>query len=661
MKKNYLFIGLIFLGFISSVWAVDVKIQVDLNSASDYYPDGGVWIMMDNNWTEYYDMVDGVANGIFEYTVSKDAGATINYKFSYQNGPDPYADYVVETVPGDCSNEIGLRTIVVPEANTALPAVVYGSCFEAGITIRVDLSERTDVHEGGAVWVYMDDNWEEYYDMMSSGGDIYYYTLQKDEGSSLQYSFSYQNGPDPDNDYVVEFVPPECANANGYRELTVPAGDTVLPAFLFSKCSEAGGVETPKYMTTFRVDMSDPVIIDLYDGGGVWLNINNWTDSYDMTDGDGDHIYTYELELDSGSTTLYKISYQYGPDPDQDYIDEVVPAACASPLSEWDREYKAAKDTVLPAFLVSSCGEYGDPGTEKFNVTFSVELGGDSVSTNSMWMVTKAPWSWREQTNTAGDVYSSSMKLFKDQTFPYTYVYGGKDNWSGEESVPPECNFGTETAPERRFEGTAADTVLPVIPFGECYGLINITYQVDMNNVSMAEGDMVWAHIYSPGDQWPEMTDEDEDGIYTVVVGHEAGAILEYGYSYGTDAIYDEETVPSECANEEGWRTYEVGEEDATLPSYLYGTCGVTSIIEFGQHFRIYPNPTTNHINIDLGDQNNETQISLTDLTGRVLKYVESDGQSKVTVPVSDLSAGLYLLQIKSGDNSVSKKILIGE
>ena len=36
---------------------------------------------------------------------------------------------------------------------------------------------------------------------------------------------------------------------------------------------------------------------------------------------------------------LYKISYQYGPDPDADYMDEPVPTACASASSEWDREY----------------------------------------------------------------------------------------------------------------------------------------------------------------------------------------------------------------------------------------------------------------------------------------------------------------------------------
>ena len=661
MKKNYLIIGLILLGFIFTATAVDVKIQVDLNSASDFYPDGGVWIMMDNNWTEYWDMTDADGDGIFEYTVTKDAGTDVYYKFSYQNGADPDNDYVVETVPDDCATIDGLRMTVVPDANETLPAVVYESCYTAGITMRVDLSERDDVYEGGAVWVYMDDNWEEYYDMIHDGGGIYYYSLQMDTRQELQYSFSYQNGADPDNDYVVEWVPSECSNDNGYRYLPLPSGDTTLPAFLFDKCTEATEEEVPTYLTTFRVDMQDPVIIDLYAGGGVWLNINNWTDSYDLTDEDGDKIYSVEVEQDSGTKILYKISYQYGPNPDSDYIDEAVPEECASSQSSWDREYIATKDSILPAILVGSCGEFGDPGTEKFDVVYNVELGGDSVVENSMWMVTKNPWSWREQMASVGDVYSSSMKLFKDQTIPYTYVYGGQDNWSGEESVPPACNFGTESAPERLFEGTSADTIIPVVQFGGCIGDpddVQITYQVDMNGEDMADGDIVWLYI-EEGDQWPVMSDDDENGIYSVTLSQMPGVEVFYYYSYGTNDIYDEEEVPSECSNEDGYRKYTVADADHVLPSVIYGTCGYTSIPEFGETFAIYPNPANNFLTIDLGNLNIDTQISISDITGRLVQQLESTRSSKIVIPVNELNQGLYFIQVKSGNDTFSKKILI--
>jgi hypothetical protein len=663
MKKNYLIIPLLIVGLLSSAYAVDVRIQVDLNGASDFYTDGGVWIMMDNSSNEYYDMTDDDSDKIFEYTVSKDAGETVYYKFSYQTGPDPNNDYVVEEVPDDCASENGLRMIMVPDANETLPPVVYGSCFTAGITLRVDLSERTDYYDGGSVWVVMDDNWEEYYDMMSSGSSIFYYTLQKDEGYTLQYSFSYQTGPDPNNDYVWETVPAECANDNGYRELTVPAGDTVLPAFLYAKCEEATGIEVPQYKTTFRVDMRDPIIIDLYNDGGVWLNINNWTEWHDMLDDDGDNIYTFEMMVDSGSTILYKFSYQYGPDPDQDYMDEPVPEECTGTSSDWDREYTAAKDSILPAVLMGSCDEYGAAGTEKFDVTYNVELGGDSVITNGMWMVTKNPWSWRQQTKATGDVYTSTMKLYANQVIPYTYVYGGKDNWAGEESVPAECNFGTEDAPERHFEGTVADTIIPPIPFGQCLGgnpPVGVTYQVDMNEEDMADGDLVWLHIRE-GDLWPLMTDEDGDGIYTVTRNQIPGTIVEFHFSYGTETIWEDETVPDECANDEGWREHTVGSESQTAPSYIYGTCGITSIEEYGNAFAIYPNPANQFITVELTENLRDAQISIADLTGRTVVEQAVTNATRVTLNVRDFNSGLYILRITSGDNSWSRKILISE
>jgi len=662
MKKIYLPILLILFGWISSVQAVDITIQVDINGVSDYYSDGDVWIMMDNTWTEWYIMTDENSDGIFEYIITKDAGMDVYYKFAYQNGPDPDWDYVEETVPDDCSEANGLRMIIVPGENTTLPAVSFGSCFEAGITIRVDLREITDLYEGGAVWVYMDDNWEEYYDMMHYADDIYYYTLQKDEGTIMQYSFAYQNGPDPDYDYTWEIVPVECANANGYRELMVPAGDTLLPTFLYQSCSEYQG-EVTTFTTTFSVDMRELPLIDLYEGGSVWLNINEWTEYYDMTDEDMDDIYTYDYVADSGTMIIYKFSYQSGPDPDNDYTDESVPGECSSSFSETNRDIFVDQDSILPAFMLGACGVYGDPGTEKVMVTFSVELAGDSVATNGMWMVTKSPWSWREQIHTTGDVYASTVRLFKGQSVPYTYVYGGKDNWDGEESVPEECNFGTVTAPERLFAGAEEDSIMPVIPFGECLtgDLVSVTFRVDMKDVNMAEGDVVWVWA-SPGyEEWPEMWDEDEDGIYELELNFEPGTEVAYIYSYGTWEVYDIEVVPTECSDEAENRFFTVGDDAETLPAYIYGTCDERpdGIDELNNMFSVYPNPARDFINVELNENPQDFIIQILDLTGQKVAEIIGSMQRKVSIPVEHLSQGFYIIQIKTETNIYSRKIVI--
>jgi len=658
MKKNYFFIGLILIGFISSATAADITIQVDLRNASDLYTDGSVWIMMDSNWDEYYDMVDVDSDKIFEYTVSAEEGEVVYYKFAYQNGPDPWNDYVEETVPDGCSAENGLRMYLATSENVTLPPVVYESCFETGITLRVDLRERSDVYEGGFVWVVMDDNWEEYYDMVMFDEGIYYYTLIKEAGITFQYSFSYQTGPDPNNDYVWETVPAECANENGYRELLVPEGDTILPAFLYGSCDEATGAEVPTYLTTFNVDMNNLPIIDLYEGGSVWLNINNWSEWYDMADDDMDNIYSIEMEQDSGSTIYYRFAYQTGPDPDWDYIDEAVPEACESEDSPGNREHKALENTVLPNTVFSACGVAGDPGTNLVNVGFSCKLEGDSVETNGLWMVSKDPWHWTEMLPIGENdgVYTAEWQLLEGQQIPYTFVYGGIDNWDGEESVPEACNFGDENSPQRLFEGAWADSILPVIPYGECLGDVTVTYLVDMSKETMNEGDIVWVYIWNT-EARIVMTDDNEDGIFEVDISHTPGDEISYYYVYGTESIYDEENVPAECSVD-GWRVYTVPEEDHVLPSFLYGACDVTGISEFEKSFSIYPNPVKDVITIEVNQKLESIQISIVDITGRNIKTINVLESERIQFSIADLNTGVYFLQFRSMNNTFSRKVL---
>ena len=62
-----------------------------------------------------------------------------------------------------------------------------------------------------------------------------------------------------------------------------------------------------------------------------------------------------------------------------------------------------------------------------------------------------------------GSISTGTVEVGAYNTYPYTFVNGGQDNWDGEESVPEECNFGTPSAPERHVEVEDQDVILDIV------------------------------------------------------------------------------------------------------------------------------------------------------------------------------------------------------
>ncbi len=80
---------------------------------------------------------------------------------------------------------------------------------------------------------------------------------------------------------------------------------------------------------------------------------------------------------------------------------------------------------------------------------------------------------------------------------------------------------------------------------------------------------------------------------------------------------------------------------------------------------KIYPNPATDKINIELGSayNNKNTQISLHDVTGKKIAVLHSSNTNSNTVTLAlpaNVSAGIYLLQMTAdGTNTVTERITI--
>lgn len=84
---------------------------------------------------------------------------------------------------------------------------------------------------------------------------------------------------------------------------------------------------------------------------------------------------------------------------------------------------------------------------------------------------------------------------------------------------------------------------------------------------------------------------------------------------------------------------------------------GVTETITATES-AIYPNPAKDVLHVDLKGINT-TSISLADMQGRTLKTITPANKTLVTIHVSDLSAGIYILSVQTERGVTTKKVVI--
>jgi|694.fasta_scaffold05876_2 PKD repeat protein len=111
------------------------------------------------------------------------------------------------------------------------------------------------------------------------------------------------------------------------------------------------------------------------------------------------------------------------------------------------------------------------------------------------------------------------------------------------------------------------------------------------------------------------------------------------------------------------------------IANHIYGKDSVvktinviaTSIKENASSFNsyvIYPNPTSNLVNIDFElAQANTVEVSIMDITGKVVATVPAErfsaGTNSVKIETSNLSEGVYFVRMSSPESSVSSRLVI--
>ncbi|MCF8369336.1 MAG: hypothetical protein K9G76_09865 [Bacteroidales bacterium] len=347
-----------FIEFVSPPTGGGVLVKFRVDMSQQIIPAEGVHIAGNfQNWDPGATIMSDSGDDIYTYTQYFNPGDSLQFK--YINGDEWGED---ETVPPECAFDNN-RLLIVPESDTTLVAVCFGSCEPCGnpvpVTFQVDMSQQTispdGVHIAGSFQGWNPGATE----MTTLNDSIFTYTQIFTEGSYIEFKFI--NGDEWGED---ETVPAECAQNNN-RFLNVPGSDTTLMAVCFGSCDPCEIVaDTVK--VTFRVDMSEQMV----SGDGIHLagSFQGWDPATTEMTLFGNNLYEIELTLDQ--TEYYEFVFINGNTWEGQ---ESVPPACGVDNGNggFNRYITApVSDTTLMDVCFSSC-EPCDVGIRDFNYDVS--------------------------------------------------------------------------------------------------------------------------------------------------------------------------------------------------------------------------------------------------------------------------------------------------
>ena len=85
-------------------------------------------------------------------------------------------------------------------------------------------------------------------------------------------------------------------------------------------------------------------------------------------------------------------------------------------------------------------------------------------------------------------------------------------------------------------------------------------------------------------------------------------------------------------------------------------------VVEAENEFQVYPNPATENVSISFNALDADYSVSIIDLTGRIVisnNYTNLVGNQVLSIPVTGLLAGNYIIRITSKGLAVNQKLSI--
>jgi hypothetical protein len=647
-----------FITFVPGISNIDITFRVDMSNQT--VSPLGVHIAGDfQGWNPGSTPMTPEGNNIYTYTHTFNAGESVEYKFI--NGNDwPGA----ETVPPPCAQN-GNRYLTVPNQNTILPAVCFGSCNPCGdpvqVTFLVDMSEETispnGVHVAGSF-----QGWNPAGTPMTDVGNMMYsVTITLNEGDYHEYKFI--NG----NDWAgEEVVPAECGIDNGLggynRYMTTPEGGGVLNEVCFGSCYPCGFIPT-EVQVTFRVDMSLEDVSP--DGVHITADFQGWDPGTSGMTHIGDNIYSASFTLWYGDNHQYK--FINGTTWDDE---ETVPPECGvdNGLGGYNRHLTVPDvDTVLALVCFSSCDTCVILPNE-VDITFRVDLAEQTISPNGVhiagsfqgWDPGSSP-----MTLVSDALYEATFTLTEGDHHQYKFING--NIWDGAETVPQECGEDDGMGGYNRYlDIPATNLILPDVCFSSCTpcGILPneapVTFVVDMSKESVSPLGVYLTGSFQGWDPSTTPMSPVGNNIFQLTINLYEGYNYQYKFING-NTWAGEETVPEECGIDNGVggfnRFLTVPAGGLMLPEVCFSSCDPcipTGIDLTGlePRFNLAPNPFNDLVTLQFYPvKEGRMKVTLLNIFGQeLLIFQEVEIQPGLFIKkleLNDLPAGIYFARIE--------------
>jgi len=93
----------------------------------------------------------------------------------------------------------------------------------------------------------------------------------------------------------------------------------------------------------------------------------------------------------------------------------------------------------------------------------------------------------------------------------------------------------------------------------------------------------------------------------------------------------------------------------------LSNPTGNNEIENFGNSILLFPNPATNHLTIALGSNNKKVEVTITDITGKIIYTTTATETQKIEVNTKDFAEGVYVVRIQAEDFIETRKLIVAK